>query len=285
MSKLSKELHMFVADQWIRGNAQKPTVHYVWGKPQACRVVVGNKYRSFENLGACTAIKMLQGAGWCSGVAKEAQQVLHDAPVDAVYMEYSRERLDSIFIAVQGPVRIHTGYLEYKKGHSPALFLLAAYRAEKKRQEVEEQIQAAMKQCTFVERYGARPRKLGDLMPERGHTSRMQGPDINVQTLPKPQKLNTLLLHRDLANALEAVNRVLHWGCNERQLPYPETGWKDVPLDKYKQALLRHQSEWMKDPMSLDDESGKLHLAHMATNALILLQRWPEEGKNGSTDH
>ena len=87
MSKLSKELHMFVADQWIRGNAQKPTVHYVWGKPQACRVVVGNKYRSFENLGACTAIKMLQGAGWCSGGAKEAQQVLLDAPVDAVYME------------------------------------------------------------------------------------------------------------------------------------------------------------------------------------------------------
>lgn len=99
------------------------------------------------------------------------------------------------------------------------------------------------------------------------------------------QKLNTLLLHRDLANALEAVNRVLHWGCNERQPPYLETGWKDVPLDKYKQALLRHQSEWLKDPSSLDAESGKLHLAHMATNALILLQRWPEEGKDGSTDH
>lgn len=285
MSKLSKELHMFVADQWIRGNAQEPTVHYVWGKPQACRVVVGNKYRSFENLGARTATKMLQGAGWYSGVAKEAQQVLHDAPVDTVYMEYSRERLDSIFIAVQGPVRIHTGYLEYKKGHSPALFLLAAYRAEKKRQEVEEQIQAAMQQCTFVEQYGAAPRKLGDLMPERGHAKSSLSNAQAETAIKRDQKLNTLLLHRDLANALEAVNRVLHWGCNERQPPYPETGWKDVPLDKYKQALLRHQSEWMKDPMSLDGESGKLHLAHMATNALILLQRWPEEGKSGSTDH
>lgn len=285
MSKLSKELHMFVADQWIRGNAQEPTVHYVWGKPQACRVVVGNKYRSFENLGARTATKMLQGAGWYSGVAKEAKQVLHDVPVDTVYMEYSRERLDSIFIAVQGPVRIHTGYLEYKKGNSPALFLLAAYRAYQKAEKAKEIARDNVKLASLAQRYGARPRKLGDLMPERGHAkSRLSNAQAEAAT-KRNQKLNTLLLHRDLANALEAVNRVLHWGCNERQPPYPETGWKDIPLDKYKQALLRHQSEWMKDPMSLNDESGKLHLAHMATNALILLQRWPEEGKNGSADH
>lgn len=284
MSKISKELHMFVADQWIHGNAQEPTVHYVWENPRACLVMVGNKHRSFENLEACTAIKMLQGAGWYSGAAEEIKQVLHDAPVDSVYMEYSRERLDSIFIAVQGPVRIHTGYLGYKKGHSPALFLLAAYRAHEKRKEAEKQARDSLKAATFAQRYGAVV-AIRTGTPLRGHTSRMQGPDINVQTLPKPQKLNTLLLHRDLAHALEAVNRVLHWGCNERQPPYPETGWKDVPLDKYKQALLRHQSEWLKDPSSLDDESGKLHLAHMATNALILLQRWPEEGKDGSTDH
>lgn len=285
MSELSKELHMFVADQWIRGNAQEPTVHYVWGKPQACRVVVGNKYRSFENLGARTAAKMLQGAGWYSGVAKEAKQVLHDAPVDTVYMEYSRERLDSIFIAVQGPVRIPTGYLEYKKGHSPALFLLAAYRAYQKAEKAKEIARDNAKFASTAQRYGATPRKLGDLMPGRGHAKSALSNAQAEAAIKRDQKLNTLLLHRDLANALEAVNRVLHWGCNERQPPYHETGWKDVPLDKYKQALLRHQSEWLKDPSSLDEESGKLHLAHMATNALILLQRWPEEGKNGSTDH
>lgn len=92
-------------------------------------------------------------------------------------------------------------------------------------------------------------------------------------------KLNTLLLHRDMADALTKVNRVLHWGCNDRNPPYPEAGWKDVPLDKYKQALLRHQSEYMKDPHSVDSESSLLHLAHMAANALILLQRHPEENK------
>lgn len=261
MSKLSKELHMFVADQWIRGNAQEPTVHYVWGKPQACRVVVGNKYRSFENLGACTATKMLQGAGWYGQQAKLAQPVLQGASVDDIVVRLSLAYPSEIYVKMETKTQLRSEYLQYKQGNSPALFLLAAHRALKKRKEAEKHsVVNAIRTGT----------------PLRGHTSRMQGPDINVQTLPKPQKLNTLLLHRDLANALEAVNRVLHWGCNERQPPYPETGWKDVPLDKYKQALLRHQSEWMKDPMSLDGESGKLHLAHLATNALILLQRWPE---------
>lgn len=283
MSKISKELHMWVANQWIRGNAQEPTVHYVWGKPRACLVMVGNKHRSFENLEACTAIKMLQGAGWYSGAAKETKQVLHDASVDAVYIEYSRERLDSIFVAVQGSVRTHTGYLEYKKGHSPALFLLAAYRAHKKRKDAAQQARDSRKAATIAQRYGA-VAAIRTGTPLRGHAKSDLSNARAEATIKRNQKLNTLLLHRDLANALEAVNRILHWGCNERHPPYQEAGWKDVPLDKYKQALLRHQSEWMKDPSSLDDESGKLHLAHMATNALILLQRWPEEGKNGSAD-
>lgn len=285
MSKLSKELHMFVADQWVRGNAQAPRVSCDMPWHTHFFVHVGNESRGFRGVTAKVARGMLRDAGWYGQQAKLAQAVLQGASVDDVVVKPSMAYPAEIYVKMETKTQLRSEYLQYKQGNSPALFLLAAYRAEKKRQEAEKTIRAALKQCTFVERYGATPRKLGDLMPERGHTSRMQGPDINVQTLPKPQKLDTLLLHRDLANALEAVNRVLHWGCNERQPPYPETGWKDVPLDKYKQALLRHQSEWMKDPRSLDDESGKLHLAHMATNALILLQRWPEEGKDGGTDH
>lgn len=261
MSKLSKELHMFVANQWVQGNAATPGVAKAgcshWFPGGVTEVAVGSKYKYFQGVTPAEVTQMLKGAGWYGPHAKAAQRVLQGAKFEQMEVCPPVSHLNKVFI-------------KYGRCNSPALFLLAAYRALRKRKEAEKlSVVNAIRTGT----------------PLRDHTSRMRGPDINVQTLPKPQKLNTLLLHRDLANALEAVNRVLHWGCNERQPPYPETGWKDVPLDKYKQALLRHQSRWLKDPMSLDDESGKLHLAHMATNALILLQRWPEEGKNGSTDH
>lgn len=216
---------------------------------------------------------MLKGAGWYGPRANAVQRVLQGAEFKRVEVRFSVVYRHRVFVKGGNGVE----FLKYKGGNSPALFLLAAYRARK---EAEKLIRAAVKQYTFVDRYGATTQ-----IPIRGHAKSDLSNAQAEATIKRDQKLNTLLLHRDLANALEAVNRVLHWGCNERQPPYPETGWKDVPLDKYKQALLRHQSEWLKDPSSLDDESGKLHLAHMATNALILLQRWPEEGKNGSADH
>lgn len=270
MSKISKVLHMLVATQWVQGNAETPVVSRAgcshWFPGGVTEVAVGSKFEYFQGALPAEVTQMLKGAGWYGPHAKAAQRVLQGAEFEQMEMRLTISYLNRVFIKVGGEV----DFLKYGRGNSPALFLLAAYRALRKRKEAEKHsVVNAIRTGT----------------PLRDHTSRMQWPDINVQTLPKPQKLNTLLLHRDLANALEAVNRVLHWGCNERQPPYPETGWKDVPLDKYKQALLRHQSEWLKNPSSLDDESGKLHLAHMATNALILLQRWPEEGKGGGTDH
>lgn len=251
MSRISKALHMFVADQWVRGNAQTPIAHYIWGKPDACHVQVGDVFERFDGVSTYTATRMLKGAGWFSPGAQAAREVLKDAKPEQVFVGRSKAYHDEIYVSAEEKHKwSRSEHLKYKGGNSPMLFLFAAYRKIKKSEEAPK-----------------KPRAQAE------------------QVLKQGQKLNTLLLHRDLANALEAVNRVLHWGCNERQPPYPETGWKDVPLDKYKQALLRHQSEWLKDPSSIDYESGKLHLAHMATNALILLQRWTEEGKNVCSDH
>ena len=285
MSELSKELHMFVADQWVRGNANAPWVS--WDMPWHTHffVHVGNESREFRGVTAKVARGMLKGAGWYGQQAKLAQPVLQGASVDDIVVQPSIAYPAEIYVKMETKTQLRSEYLQYKQGNSPVLFLLAAYRAYQKAEKAKEIARDNTKFASTAQRYGTRPRKLGDLMPGRGHAKSALSNAQAEAAIKRDQKLNTLLLHRDLANALEAVNRVLHWGCNERQPPYPETGWKDVPLDKYKQALLRHQSEWMKDPSSLDEESGKLHLAHMATNALILLQRWPEEGKSGSTDH
>ena len=272
MSKLSKALHMFVADQWVQGNAGTPKAHWAgcshWFPGGVTEVRVGDQFRQFQGVSPSQVMGMLKGAGWYGRDAKDAQRALQGSKFEHVEVRPAVSYPNVIFL--EG--RDHVEFLEYQKGNSPALLLLAAYRALKKRKEAEKT---------------RRPLNWAALMqvPERGHAKSDLSSAQAETVIQRSQKLNTLLLHRDLANALEAVNRVLHWGCNERQPPYPETGWKDVPLDKYKQALLRHQSEWLKDPSSLDDESGKLHLAHMATNALILLQRWPEEGKNGSSNH
>lgn len=277
MSKLSKALHMFVAEQWVQGNARTPITHSIWCKPGDCHVQVGDVFELFSGITPYVATKVLEGAGWFSPGAQAAQQVLQDAKPEQVLVNWSKVYQDEIYVHAEEPYKWNRSeHLKYKGGNSPMLFLLAAYRKRNKN----------VKRAVEVHRDGiSAVNAIRTGQPIRGHAKSDLSNAQAEQVLKQSQKLNTLLLHRDLANALEAVNRVLHWGCNERQPPYPETGWKDVPLDKYKQALLRHQSEWMKDPSSIDSESGKLHLAHMATNALILLQRWPEEGKNVCSYH
>ena len=275
MSKISKELHMFVAEQWVRGNAQTPIAHYSWCVPNACHVQVGKKFKFFKGATPQAATMMLTGAGWFSPGAQAAQELLKGAKPEHVLVRRSKAYPDEIYVSAGETYKwSRPEHLKYKGGHSPMLFLLAAYRKIKKGMERD------VKPHDGIDAVNA----IRSGQPIRGHAKSDLSNVQAEQVLKQGQKLNTLLLHRDLANALEAVNRVLHWGCNERQPPYPETGWKDMPLDKYKQALLRHQSEWLKDPSSIDSESGKLHLAHMATNALILLQRWPEEGKNVCSD-
>ena len=68
--------------------------------------------------------------------------------------------------------------------------------------------------------------------------------------------------------ALEAVAEVMTYGANK----YTDGGWREVPEGdkRYKAALLRHMVK--EEYEDYDDETGLLHLAHEACNALFRLQ-------------
>lgn len=69
-------------------------------------------------------------------------------------------------------------------------------------------------------------------------------------------------------DAVEKVVEIQTYGADK----YTEDGWKTVPNAerRYFAALMRHLVA-EKNGETYDKESGNLHLAHVATNALFLL--------------
>lgn len=56
---------------------------------------------------------------------------------------------------------------------------------------------------------------------------------------------------------------------------YPEGGpdnWRQVEAIRYRDALLRHLLEYIKNPDSIDEESGLYHLQHAACNLAFLCE-------------
>ena len=68
--------------------------------------------------------------------------------------------------------------------------------------------------------------------------------------------------------ALEAALEVLEYGAKK----YSKNGWRSVPnaRERYTDALVRHLWEYLKNPMSVDPESGILNVRHMLCNAIFL---------------
>ena len=65
----------------------------------------------------------------------------------------------------------------------------------------------------------------------------------------------------------EDIARILTYGAEK----YAPNSWQNVEdaERRYKDALLRHTSEYLKG-VEFDDESGLTHLSHMATNIMFL---------------
>lgn len=56
--------------------------------------------------------------------------------------------------------------------------------------------------------------------------------------------------------------------------------WKKVELERYHQALLRHTLAIWNNINARDEESGLLHLSHMAANIAFILELMHEEHEN-----
>lgn len=66
---------------------------------------------------------------------------------------------------------------------------------------------------------------------------------------------------------IEAVGQVMTYGLQK----YEQDSWRKVDAFRYKDALMRHITEYLKDPKALDPESQLSHLKHIACNVAFLL--------------
>lgn len=68
--------------------------------------------------------------------------------------------------------------------------------------------------------------------------------------------------------AIEAIGKVMTQALGK----YKEGSWKQVEPYRFKDAMMRHLTEYLKDPYSIDYESGLPNLWHLITNAAFLLE-------------
>lgn len=100
-------------------------------------------------------------------------------------------------------------------------------------------------------------------------------------------KLDMTLLD-DMPNAVKAVVEVMQWAVTKKQpVPYDRGSWQGVHADRYRAAILRHNRDaceqavhdGMPARLQCDNETKLLHLAHIATSALMALENTIREIK------
>lgn len=58
--------------------------------------------------------------------------------------------------------------------------------------------------------------------------------------------------------------------------------WKQVEIERYRDALCRHLLAYLDDPDGVDEESGIPHYMHMACNCAFIceMEKWRRDEKN-----
>ena len=69
------------------------------------------------------------------------------------------------------------------------------------------------------------------------------------------------------------IEKVRRYGVDKYKDP---DNWRRVEIERYHQALLRHTLAVWDDITARDEESGLLHLSHIATNIAFLLELMKE---------
>lgn len=69
------------------------------------------------------------------------------------------------------------------------------------------------------------------------------------------------------------IEKVRRYGVEKYKDP---DNWRRVEVERYHQALLRHTLAVWNDITARDEESGLLHLSHIATNIAFLLELMKE---------
>lgn len=65
------------------------------------------------------------------------------------------------------------------------------------------------------------------------------------------------------------IAAIREYGCMKYGDP---DNWKKVEPSRYRDAMLRHMVEYIRDPGSVDAESGLPHLWHLCTNCAFLCE-------------
>lgn len=81
--------------------------------------------------------------------------------------------------------------------------------------------------------------------------------------------------HLVLGSLTRAVARVREYGVLKY---HGENGWKQQTPQEYMDAVGRHYDACRNDPSARDDESGLLHIAQIATDAMFIIQMLKEQG-------
>ena len=80
-------------------------------------------------------------------------------------------------------------------------------------------------------------------------------------------------------SAYKSLGTILTYGAKK----YKPNSWQQVEKERYVGALLRHFTEYLDDPQSVDEESGYKHIEHVFSNAMFLNHFEAEkENKNES---